>query len=268
MYQYHQEGVFVPSLIPFKRLIAQKRYSGRKELIKYKLSWLRTLVFFNRDFSDNHLLNLAKKEGFDLKYKVTKSLLTIMKQEVDSIDQNGNAKKLIIHTKRHFIWDEKALLERFKTKDKIKQYKKMIIAQHMNQMRSKKKEELVMEQIQNNSTITLNELVRRLDGRVGRKFISNLIKQKKLAVSRQSKLYSLIGKKLNELFKYKVDYVNEVMTYQLLAEWIGVKRLTLQRYLNDHPDQKSKIKTFNKTLRTKKKDKSRTSKISSKSFEF
>ena len=39
---------------------------------------------------------------------------------------------------------------------------------------------------------------------------------------------------------YKSDMVQTVLTYKLLADWIGVKEQEIKRFMKDNPDQKIK----------------------------
>ena len=51
MYTFHKGRVFVPTMIPYAKLLAIKKHTGRKQLLSYKISWLRTLAYFNQEWS-------------------------------------------------------------------------------------------------------------------------------------------------------------------------------------------------------------------------
>lgn len=249
MYTFHEGRVFVPTMIPYAKLLAIKKHSGRKQLLSYKLSWLRTLAYFNKKWSYKVLYNWAKRQNFDLDDQVILDNLRKFKKEVKTYTEETNLKKLLICTPKYFVWDNSSIWREYKTKEEVEKYKRKVVLKYNKKKRSNIKIEMVLEQMNNNPSISLIELVERLTGKVCRTTIMKIVRQNNIVLSKKSRLYTLIEKKLNELFTYKSDMVQRVLTYKLLADWIGVKELEIKRFLKDNPAQKIRYQSLNKTLR-------------------
>ena len=104
--------------------------------------------------------------------------------------------------------------------------------------------------------------------KISRKTILKIVRGNNLQLNKQSKSFRLIEEKLDQLFKFKIDNVNKIITYDLLANEIGVKKLTLQRYLNESPDQKAKIESFNRSLSERLKQQKKKSASDERQFDF
>lgn len=108
---------------------------------------------------------------------------------------------------------------------------------------------MVLDQVNNNPNISFVELVEKLASKVCRTTILKIVRQNNIVLSKKSRLHTLIDNKLNELFTNKVELVNRILTYKLLAEWIGVHEQEIKRFMKDNPDKRVKYQTLNKALR-------------------
>jgi len=249
MYKYFEEKVFAPTLMHYQKFLATQNHSGSKLLRVNKIKWLRTLVYFKKDLSLNSLYRIAKHQGLDLEDFLILKFIGIFKEEIKTYNETTDLKALLFFSPRNFIWDENEISKVYKDKEGVQKFKRKTVCQYNNITRSKIKETEVLNIVQKNPLFTLNDLVSYFDGKISRKTISKIISGNNIQLNKQSKSFRLIEEKLDQLFKYKIDNVNKIITYALLANEIGVKKITLQRYLNQSPDQKSKIESFNRTLR-------------------
>jgi len=249
MYTFHEDRLFGPGIIPFAKLLHIKKNVGRKQLLTYKISWLRTLAYFKQEWSYKDLYNWAKRQNFDLDDQVILDNLRKFEKEVKTYTENTDLKKLLICTPKYFVWDNPSIWRKYKTKEEVKKYKRRIVLQYIKKKRSDTKIELVLEKVNNNPNISFVELVEELAGKVCRTTILKIVRGNNIVLSKKSRLYSLIDKKLNELFTNKVELVNRILTYKLLAEWIGVHEQEIKRFMKNDPIIKVKYQTLNKILR-------------------
>ena len=249
MYTFHKDRVLVPAMIPFAKLLNIKKHSSSKQLLTYKISWLRTLAYFKEEWSYQNLYNWAKRQNFDLDDQVILDSLKKFKKEVKTYTEETDLKKLLICTPKYFVWDNQAIWKEYKIKEEVEKYKKRVVLKYVKKRRSDSKIEMVMEQIENNPNISFVELVERLSGKICRTTILKIVRQNNIVLSKKSRLQTLIDKRLNELYTNKVDLVSQILTYKLLAEWIGVKEQEIKRFMKDNPDQKIKYLALNKALR-------------------
>ena len=249
MYTFHKDRVFAPSMIPFAKLLNMKKHTGSKQLLTYKISWLRTLAYFNREWSYQNLYNWAKRQNFDLDDQVILDSLKKFKEEVKTYTEETVLRKRLICTPKYFVWDNQSIWKVYKTKEEVEKYKKRVVLQYVKEKRSDTKIEMVLEQIENNPNISFVELVERLSGKICRTTVLRIVRQNNIVLSKKSRLQTLIDKRINELLTNKGDLVNRILTYKLLAEWIGVKEQEIKRFMKDNPDQKIKYLALNKILR-------------------
>jgi hypothetical protein len=249
MYTFHEERVLVPAMIPYAKLLAVKKHTGRKQLLTYKISWLRTLAYFKKRWSYKVLYTWAKRQNFDLDDQLILDSLRKFKKEVKTYTENTDLKKVLICMPRYFVWDNPSIWKVYKTKEEVAKYKSRIVLQYNTNKRSNSKIEMVLEQVNNNPCISFVELVEKLAGKVCRTTILKIVRQNNIALSKKSRMYLLIDKKLNELFTHKSDQVKGILTYQLLGEWIGVNEQEIKRFMKENPDQKIKYLALNKEVR-------------------
>jgi hypothetical protein len=249
MYTFHKGRVFVPADVPYAKLLNIKKHTGRKQLLTYKISWLRTLAYINQEWSYKVLYNWAKRQNFDLDDQVILDNLRKFEKEAETYAEKPDLKKFLICTPKYFIWDNPSIWKECKTKEEVVKYKNRIVLQYNKDKRSNSKIEMVLEQVNNNPSISLVELVDKLAGKVCRTTILKIVRQKEIVLSKKSRLYSLIEKKLNELVTYKSDQVKGILTYKLLGEWIGVKEQEIKRFMKDNPYQKIKYLALNEEVR-------------------
>ena len=268
MYTFHKDRVLVPAMIPLAKLLNIKKNTGSKQLLTYKISWLRTLAYFNREWSYQNLYNWAKRQNFDLDDQIILDSLKKFKEEVKTYTEETDLRKLLICTPKYFVWDNQSIWKECKTKEEVAKYKSRIVLQYNKDKRSYSKIEMVLEQVNNYPSISFVELVEKLAGKVCRTTILKIIRQHNIVLSKKSRLRTLIDKKLNELFTYKSDTVKSVLTYKLLGEWIGVKELELKRFMKDNPDQKIKYLALNKTLRERFRTSKNTASKTSLDYDF
>ena len=106
----------------------------------------------------------------------------------------------MICTPKYFVWDNQSIWREYKTKEEVAKYKRSVVLQYNKDKRSNSKTEMVLEQVKNNPNITFVELVEKLAGKVCRTTILKIVRENNIILSKKSRLYSLIDKKLNELF--------------------------------------------------------------------
>jgi hypothetical protein len=268
MYTFHKDRVLVPAMIPLAKLLNIKKNTGSKQLLTYKISWLRSLAYFNREWSYQNLYNWAKRQNFDLDDQVILDGLKKFKEEVKTYTEETDLKKLLICTPKYFVWDNQAIWKEYKIKEEVKKYKRRIVLQYVKGRRSDAKLEMVLEQIKNNPSISFRDLVHRLSGKICRTTVLKIVRQNNIVLSKKSRLQTLIDKRLNELLTNKVDLVNRILTYKLLAEWIGVKEQEIKRFMKDNPDQKIKYLALNKTLRERFRTSKNTANKTSLDYDF
>lgn len=268
MYKYFEEKIFAPTLMHYQKFLATQNHSGSNLLKVNKRKWLRTLVYFRNDLSQNTLYRIAKNQGLDFEESLILKLIGIFKEEIKTYNETTNLKDLLFFSPRNFIWDENEISEVFKDKEEALKFKRKTVCQINNITRGKVKEMEVINIVQNNPSFTLNELVCYFDGKISRKTILKIVRGNNLQLIKQSKSFRLIEEKLDHLFKFKIDNVNNIITYDLLANAIGVKKLTLQRYLNQSPDQKDRIESFNRSLRERIKQQKKKSASVESQFDF
>jgi len=249
MYTFHKDRVFLPTMIPFAKLLNIKKHIGSKQLLTYKISWLRTLAYFNKEWSYQDLYNWAKRQNFDLDDQIILDSLKKFKKEIYTYTEETDLKKLLICTPKYFVWDNPSIWRKYKTKEEVKKYKRRVVLQYIKKKRSDTKIELVLEKVNNNPNISFVELVEELAGKVCRTTILKIVRGNNIVLSKKSRLYSLIDKKLNELFTYKSDQVKGILTYLLLGEWIGVNEQEIKRFMKDNPNQKIEYLALNKEVR-------------------
>ena len=249
MYTFHERRVFVPTMIPYSALLNLKKHSGRKQLLTYKISWLRTLAYFNKKLSYKVLYNWAKRHNFDLDDQIILDSLRKFKKEVQTYTEETNLKKLLICMPRHFVWDNLSIWREYKTKEEVKKYKRRVVLQYNKNKVSKNKIDMVLEQVNNNPNISFSELVERLTGKVSRTTILKIVRQNHIVLSKKSRIQTMIDNKLNDLFTNKKELVNRVLTYKLLAELCGVREQEIKRFMKVNTDQRIKYQNLNKDLR-------------------
>lgn len=249
MYTFHMGRVLAPTDVPYAKLLNIKKHTGSKQLLTYKISWLRTLAYFNQEWSYKDLYNWAKRQNFDLDDQVILDNLRKFEKEVQTYTEKTDLKKLLICIPKYFIWDNPSIWKECKTKEEVAKYKSRIVLEYNKNKRSNSKIEMVLEQVNNDPSISFVELVEKLAGKVCRSTILKIVREYKIDLSKNSRLYSLIDKKLNELFTYKSDQVKGILTYQLLGEWIGVNEQEIKRFMKDNSDQKIKYLALNKEVR-------------------
>ena len=120
-----------------------------------------------------------------------------------------NLKKILICTPKYFVWDKQAIWREYKTKEEVAKYKRRIVLEYNKDKRSGSKVELVLEQVNNNPCISFVELVEKLAGKVCRSTILKIVREYNIVLSNKSRLYSMIDKKLIELFTIKSDQVKK-----------------------------------------------------------
>lgn len=236
-------------MIPFAKLLNIKKHTGSKQLLTYKISWLRTLAYFKKEWSYQHLYNCAKRQDFDLDDQVILDILRTFEKEVKSYTKETDLKKLLIFTPKHFVWNNQSIWREYKTKEEVAKYKRRVVLQYVKEKRSHTKIKMVLDQVRNNPNISFVELVENLAGKVCRTTILKIVRQNRVVLSGKSRLYTLIDFKLNELFANKVDLVSQILTYKLLAEWIGVKEQEVKRFMKENPIMKLQLQSLNKALR-------------------
>jgi len=249
MYTFHKGRVFVPTNVHYAKLLNIKKHSGSKQLLTYKISWLRTLTYSNQEWSYKVLYNWAKRQNFDLDDQVILDSLRKFKKEFKTYTIATNLKKILICTPKYFVWDKQAIWREYKTKEEVAKYKSRIVLEYNKNKRSNSKIEMVFEQVNNNPNISFVELVEKLAGKVCRTTILKIVRENNIVLSKKSRLYSLIDKKLNELFTYKSDQVKGILTYQLLGEWIGVNEQEIKRFMKENPYQQITYLALKKEVR-------------------
>lgn len=268
MYTFHKDRVFVPTIIPFVKLLNIKKHTGSKQLLSYKISWLRTLAYFNQEWSYQNLYNWAKRQNFDLDDQVILDSLKKFKEEVKTYTEETDLTKILICTPKYFSWDNQSIWREFKTKEEVEKYKKRIVLQYVKGRRSDTKIGMVLEQIENNPNISFVELVHRFSGKICRTTILKIVRQNNIVLSKKSRLQTLINKRLNELLTIKADLVTRILTYKLLSEWIGVKEQEIKRFMKDNPEQKIKYLALNKALRERVRSSKNPTKNTSLDYDF
>jgi hypothetical protein len=268
MFKYSEEKVFVPTLMHYQKFLATQKHSGSRLLKRNKIKWLRTLVYSKNDLTQNSLYRIAKNQGLDFKDSLIRKLIGIFKEEVKTYNETTNLKDFLFFSPRNYVWDENEISKVYKNKKEAHTFKRRIVCQNNNITRSKIKEMEVLNIVQNNPLFTFIELVRYFEGKISRKTILKIVRENNLQLNKQSKSFRLIEEKLDQLFKFKIDNVNNIITYDLLANAIGVKKLTLQRYLNQSPDQKARIESFNRSLRERIKQQKKKSASVKSQFDF
>jgi hypothetical protein len=237
-------------MVPYAKLLAIKKRCGRKQLLTYKISWLRTMAYFNQEWSYQDLYNRAKRQNFDLDDQLILDSLRKFMEEVNTYSTNTNLRKLLIHMPKHFIWDNQEIWRIYKTREEVMKYKRKTVLEHVKKNRSNKKTTMVIEIVNQNQEISLIELADKLNGKVSRTTIIKILKQNNIILAKKSRLNSLIDRKFNELIFKKSDQLKCVLTYKLLGEWMGVSEQQIKRFMKD-PDKKSRFLALNKVVRGK-----------------
>ena len=248
LYTYYPNGNWMPCLVPYLKMLNMKKKAGRKQLIQYKLSWLRTLCYKNQEWSYKDLYNWAKKQGMDIDDQLILDTLKSSENEVKNWNDE-NSRKILFYSNIYFVWNMQELYKKFNDKNEIKKWKKIEVIKVNREKNSKKKESMVKYIIENNNGISKLELCKTLKGKVSINTINNILDRNNIKLESKSKASILIENKLDDLFKYRIDAVSKRITYDLLAVYTGVSLKTMKRFIISNNKYKVMIDAFNKRVK-------------------
>ena len=267
-YTYYEKPIFVIDLPSYKTFQSRlphnkKNLKGKKTNIFYYFFqlYLNSLVYFYPNSSVADLFNIANIILKDNINFIEHNILIKM-FNVALLNNKSDNPKYYKSTK-NFIWDNKALKEKFNNdKELIKNYKFTIIAQFNKKKSLKEKEEKIKEEVLNyvkegkyKSQIIKYLLNKKYD----KDYIYKIINTFEL--KERNNTYILIDELLNKLFKQDLKekltneniifYLNNTKIWDEISEEfinISIKKSTYYKYLKENLNIKNKIIDINKNI--------------------
>lgn len=237
LYTYHPIKYKKISIIPFPRLQYYMRKYNRKKRIYFSTLWLNSLCNHFEDYSVAEIYWTAKCMGCDLEDQYI----------LDTI-KNYSPEKPHFYIYTHFEWHKSELYKAFHTKAEVEKFKQTIRNQYSRKKVSDEKTSLVVNLYENNKDIKYNEMINTLKKDMCYNTINKKLKENNIVLEKKSKSFIAIEKKLEDLFKYRIDNVSRKLTYQVLADYCHVKLITFKRFIYANPEYKLKVETFNKSI--------------------
>jgi hypothetical protein len=146
----------------------------------------------------------------------------------------------------HFEWNKENLYKTYKNKNDVDRFKRKIINSYSRKKISEEKTNILLNLYEHNKGLSRRDLILHLKKKMCYNSINKKLKENDIHPEKKSKSFTLIENKLKDLFQNRIERVNKKMTNQVLAEYIGVSKRTLIRFLKANNDWKEKIRNFKK----------------------
>lgn len=237
LYTYHAEKIKKIGIIPLPRLNYYMKKYNRRKRIYFTTLWINSLCNHYEDYSVAEIYWVAKCMGCELDDQYI--LDTIKKY-------NPNKTHFYIYT--HFEWNKSALYKTFGNKKEVEKYKQSIRNKYSRKKVSEEKTSMVINLYENNKDISYRDMFTALKEKMCYNTINKKLNENNIVLEKKSKSFVSIEKKLDALFKYRIDSVSRKLTYQVLADYCQVSLKTFKRYILYNPEYKSKIELFNQSM--------------------
>jgi hypothetical protein len=235
-YTYHQEKIKIIGIIPYQRLNYYLRKYGRKKRNYFITLWINSICNIFNYLSVADIYSIIKSMGCELDDQLIIDL-------IKNYDYN-NSPHFYIFT--HFEWNKENLYKTYKNKNDVDRFKRKIINSYSRKKISEEKTNILLNLYEHNKGLSRRDLILHLKKKMCYNSINKKLKENDIHPEKKSKSFTLIENKLKDLFQNRIERVNKKMTNQVLAEYIGVSKRTLIRFLKANNDWKEKIRNFKK----------------------
>jgi len=235
LFIYHKEKIKVINPPHYQRFNIIIKKSNFKKRVYLTTLWLNAMRHKYIEYSYKEIYTYVKHQG----------LMELDDQYILDTLHYWNEKKPTWKTETHYEWNQQELFKLFKTKSEVNKFKHSIRNEYGAKKKHQNKVDLVLNFYNSNKELYYSELIEKLQKDVCKKTIDVILNENNIIIQDKSKSFILIERKLNDLFKYRINTSDPKITYEMLAKYIGVSLITLKRFFKENEMYRFKVNKHN-----------------------